>query len=195
MINKYHHVLKILGKKFAQMNILLAWAAFLLTLFMLLVNVMGCGKRPEAIIDGEHFEPTHDTTIEAGEYHIPSMTVPQDVNLILEGDVNLIVDGDVELAGDMQGQCTGITMKVDGAFKLSGNLDNSGCDEEETADLTFNLAGDQPIQLGEENSVIEVDGDLVINIGDVGGLESRHRCLFKQRRNPHLRYVIFRPTH
>ena len=172
MSNKCHHFHKILRNKFAQTNIPLAWAALLLTLFLLAANLTGCGKKPEAMIDGEPFEPTQDTTIEGGNYHIPSMNIPKDVHLNLEGDINLIVDGDVQLAGDMQGQCTDITMKVDGAFILTGNLDNTGCLEEESAHLTLNLAGDQTIQLGEEDSKIEADGDLIINIGDVEGLES-----------------------
>jgi len=100
------------------------------------------------------------------------MDIPDDVNVTFDEDVTLTVDGDANISGDIQGNCTGITMQVGGAFTLNGNLDNTGCEGEETADVTLNLAGDQPVQFGEEDQEITVDGDLIINVGDVQGLET-----------------------
>jgi len=149
------------------------WGVILISsLVVMACSLTQCGTSPKTIKEGKAFEPTRDTIIEGGDYHIPSMDIPEDVDVTFEEDVNLTVDGDVEIAGDMQGHCTDITMQVGGAFNLKGDLSNTGCDGEETADITLNLAGDQPIQLGEEGHEISTDGDLLINIGDVQGLES-----------------------
>ncbi len=160
----------------------LVWCLLLFSsLVIMACSLTQCSTAPKIMQEGKAFEPSRDTTIQGGEYHIPSMDIPDDVNVTFEEDVIMTVDGDVEIAGSVSGRCTGITLQVGGAFTLNGSLNNTGCEEEESADVTLNLAGDQPIQFGGEDQEIAVDGDLLINIGDVQGLEIAMPLPF----NPH----------
>jgi len=148
---------------------------FWITLFALGCSVltMGCllsqcsGGAPPPIVDGEAFEPDRDVSIEGGEYHIPSLDITEDVNVAFDEDVHLIVDGDATINGTLSAGCANLTMDVGGAFDISGSL-NSECEgEDESANVTLNLPADAPISFGGADAAIDLEGELIVNVGDV----------------------------
>lgn len=140
--------------------------------------------RGEQIKTGKAFEPQRDTTIAGGEYTIPSMDIPEDVTVVVEDNVHLVIEGDANLNGDIAVNCADITFDVEGAFILEGNLQNPCENVEHESDITFNLAGDQPITLGSEDSIIETAGDIIINIGEVQDLPLTQPLPFEASEEP-----------
>lgn len=141
-------------------SILFLTACFLTNLF-----------RPDYHIkDGEAFEPETDVTIEGGSYSVPSIDIPDDVTVTVDEDVQLFVEGDANITGKIQADCADMTLDVNGGFIFSGHLENPCGEDGESADVTLNLMPDQPFRISGEDVVIDIDGDFIVNTGDVQGL-------------------------
>jgi len=144
--------------------ILITLVVAMLTMGCLLTRFLGGSS---SIKEGKSFEPQKSVTIEGGEYHIPSMDIPEDVVVSFEDDVSLIVDGDVAITGDIEADCSNVTIEAGGAFNISGDFNNVCGEDGGTANLTLNLSPDDPLILGDGDSEMNIDGDFIINVGDV----------------------------